>query len=81
MKTFIRTKDIARVRLSENHATDYLRVTFTDGTYSEWAADHYEESMDQRAKCKQLAQAYKEITEACKTEKEFVEFEIDSRYE
>lgn len=35
MKTLIRTKDIARVRLSENHATDYLRVTYTDGTYSE----------------------------------------------
>jgi hypothetical protein len=33
--------------------------------------------MSQREKCKQLARAYKEITEACKTEKEFVEFEID----
>lgn len=77
MKTLIRTKDIARVRLSEWHATDYLRVTYTDGTYSEWAANHYEESMRQREKCEQLAQAYKEITEACKTEKEFVEFEID----
>lgn len=77
MKTLIRTKDIARVRLSERHFTDYLRVTYTDGTYSEWAADHYEESMSQREKCKQLAKAYKEITEACKTEKEFVEFEID----
>lgn len=77
MKTLIRTKDIARVRLSEKHFTDYLRVTYTDGTYSEWAADHYEESMRQRERCKQLAQAYKEITEACKNEKEFVEFEID----
>lgn len=77
MKTLIRTKDIARVKLSERYFTDYLRVTYTDGTYSEWAADHYEESMSQREKCKQLAQAYKEITEACKTEKEFVEFEID----
>lgn len=64
MKTLIRTKDIAR-------------VTYTDGTYSEWVADHYEESMGQRKRCKQVAQAYKEITEACKTEKEFVEFEID----
>lgn len=77
MKTLIRTKDIARVKLSERHFTDYLRVTYTDGTYSEWAADHYEESMSQREKCRQLAQAYKDITEACKTEKEFVEFEID----
>jgi hypothetical protein len=77
MKTLIRTKDIARVRLSEKHATDYLRVTYTDGTYSEWVADHYEESMSQREKCKQLKLAYKEITEACKTNKEFVEFEID----
>lgn len=77
MKTLIRTKDIARVRLSEKPTTDYLRVTFIDGTYSEWVADHYEESMSQRERCKQLAQAYKEITEACKTEKEFVEFEID----
>lgn len=77
MKTLIRTKDIARVRLSEWYATDYLRVTYTDGTYSEWAANHYEESMSQREKCRQLAQAYKDITEACKTEKEFVEFEID----
>lgn len=77
MKTLIRTKDIARVRLSEKHATDYLRITLTDGTYSEWVAEHYEESMSQRARCKQLARAYKEITEACKNEKEFVEFEID----
>ena len=77
MKTLIRTKDIALVKLSENFATDYLRVTYTDGTYSEWRVDHYEESMSQRAKCKQLAQAYKEITEACKTEKEFVEFKLD----
>lgn len=77
MKTLIRTKDIARVRLSEKYATDYLRVTFTDGTYSEWVADHYEESMSQRERCEQLAQAYKKITEACNTEKEFVEFEID----
>lgn len=77
MKTLIRTKGIARVRLSENHARDYLRVTYTDGTYSEWVAEHYEESMSQREKCEQLKQAYKEIAEACKTEKEFVEFEID----
>ena len=77
MKTLIRTKDIARVRYSEKHATAYLRVTYTDGTYSEWAADHYEESMSQRERHQQLTQAYKEITEACKTKKEFVEFEID----
>ena len=77
MKTLIRTKDIARVRHSENHARDFLRVTYTDGTYSEWVAEHYEESMIQRERCKQLVQAYKEITEACKTEKEFVEFRID----
>ena len=77
MKTLIRTKDIARVRLSKKTVTDYLRVTFTDGTYSEWLAEHYEESMSQRERCEQLEQAYKEITEACKTEKEFVEFEID----
>lgn len=77
MKTLIRTEDIARVRLSENHATDYLRVTYTDGTYSEWAAEHYEESMSQREKCKQLKQAYNDIADACKNKKEFVEFEID----
>lgn len=78
MKTLIRTKDITRVRHSEKGFTDYLRVTYTDGTYSEWVADHYEESMSQRERCKQLAQAYKEITEACKNENEFVEFEIDA---
>lgn len=77
MKTLIRTKDIASVRLSEKHATDYLRVTYTDGTYSEWVANHYEESMSQRERCKQLAKAYNEITVACKTKKEFVDFEID----
>lgn len=77
MKTLIRTKDIARVNYSDNHARDFLRVTYTDGTYSEWVADHYEESMSQRERCKQLVQAYKKITEACKNEKEFVEVEID----
>lgn len=77
MKTLIRTKDISRVRLTQKHATDYLRIDYTDGTIAEWLANHYEESLSQRKKCKQLAQAYKEITEACKTEKEFVEFEID----
>lgn len=65
------------MRHSEKHAADYLRVTYTDGTYSEWVADHYEESMSQRRRCKQLAQAYKEIAGACKNKKEFVEFEID----
>ena len=77
MKKLIRTKDIARVKHLEKHATDYLRVTYTDGTFSEWVADHYEESRSQRERCKQLAQAYKEITKACKDGKEFVEFEID----
>jgi len=77
MRTLIRTKDIVRVRLSEKHATAYLRVTFTDGMYSEWVAEHYEESMSQREKLRQLTQAYNEITEACKTGKEFVEFKID----
>lgn len=77
MKTLIRTKDISRVKLTQKFATDYLRIVYTDGMTAEWIADHYEESMSQREKCKQLEQAYKEITEACKTEKEFVEFEID----
>ena len=77
MKTLIRTKDIARVRHNEGIVIDRLRLDFTDKTVSEWAVDHYEESMSQRKRCKQLAQAYKEITKACKTEKEFVEFEID----
>lgn len=77
MKVLIRTKDISRVKLIQKAVTDYLRINYTDGTIGEWTAGHYEESMSQRARCKQLAQAYKEITEACKTEKEFVEFEID----
>ena len=49
----------------------------TTNTSRTLSAEHYEESMTQRERCKQLAKAYKEITEACKTEKEFVEFEID----
>ncbi len=77
MKTLIRTKDIARVEHRENHAIDTLCIYFTDGSSCTLSAEHYEESMSQRWKCEQLAQAYKEITEACKNEKEFVEFEID----
>lgn len=77
MKTLIRTKDIARVEHRENHAIDILCIRFTDGSSRILSAEHYEESMSQRERCEQLAQAYKEITEACKNEKEFVEFEID----
>lgn len=77
MKTLIRTKDIARVVHRENYAIDTLCIYFTDGSSRTLSAEHYEESMSQRHKCKQLAQAYKDITEACKNEKEFVEFEID----
>lgn len=77
MNILIRTKDIARVEHRENHAIDTLCIYFTDGSSRTLSAEHYEESMSQREKCKQLAQAYKEITEACKTEKEFVEFRID----
>lgn len=77
MKTLIRTKDIARVEHRENHAIDTLCIYFTDGSSRTLSAEHYEESMTQRKRCKQLRQAYKDITEACKTEKEFVEFEID----
>ena len=77
MNILIRTKDIARVEHRENHAIDTLCIYFTDGSSRTLSAEHYEESMSQREKCKQLAQAYKEITEACKNEKEFVEFEID----
>lgn len=61
----------------ENHAIDTLRIYFTDGSSRTWSAEHYEESMTQRERCEQLMQAYKDITEACKNEKEFVEFEID----
>lgn len=77
MNILIRTKDIARVEHRENHAIDTLSIRFTDGSSSTLSAEHYEESMSQRERCKQLAQAYKEITEACKNEKEFVEFRID----
>lgn len=77
MKILIRTKDIARVEHRENHAIDTLCIYFTDGSSRTLSAEHYEESMSQRERRKQLVQVYKEITEACKNEKEFVEFEID----
>lgn len=77
MKTLIRTKDIASVEHRENHAIDTLCIRFTDGSSRTLSAEHYEESMTQRRRCKQLMQAYKDITKACKNEKEFVEFEID----
>ena len=77
MKTLIRTKDIARVEHRENHAIDTLCIRFTDGSSRTLSAEHYKESMTQRERCKQLVQAYKDITEACKNEEEFVEFEID----
>ena len=77
MKTLIRTKDIASVEHRENHVIDTLCIRFTDGSSRTLSAEHYEESMTQRRRCKQLMQAYKDITEACKNEKEFVEFEID----
>lgn len=77
MKNLIRTKDIARMRYSAGTTVDRLHVDFTDGKYSEWAVDHYEESMSQRSKCKQLKKAYEEIAKACKDDKTFVEFEID----
>lgn len=78
MKTLIRTKDIARVRHNEGTVIDRLRIDFTDKTVSEWAVDHYEESMSQRARCEQLKKAYNMIVEACKKEHEFVEFTIDN---
>lgn len=77
MKLLIRTKDIARVKHNEKHASDCLRITYTDGCYQEFVADHYEESMSQQERCKQLKQAYQTITDACQTEKEFVEIRID----
>lgn len=77
MKTLIRTKDIARVRHNEGTVTDRLRIDFTDKTISEWAVNHYEESMSQRGRCKQLKKAYEAIVGACQKESEFVEFEID----
>lgn len=77
MKTLIRTKDIARIRYNDGTTVDRLRIDFTDGKSTEWAVDHYEESMSQRSKCKQLKEAYKEIAKACKDDKTFVEFEID----
>ena len=77
MKTLIRTEDIARIRHNEGTTVDRLRIDFTDGKYSEWAVDHYEESMSQCSKCKQLKKAYEKIAEACEKDKTFVEFEID----
>lgn len=77
MKTLIRTKDIAKIRYNAGTTVDRLRIDLTDGKYTEWAVDHYEESMSQRSKRKQLKKAYKEIAKACKEEKTFVEFEID----
>lgn len=77
MKTLIRTKDIARIRHNAGTTIDRLRIDFTDGKSTEWAVDHYEESMSQRSKCKQLKKAYEEIAKACKDDKTFVEFEID----
>ena len=77
MKTLIRTKDIARIRYFDGRVVDRLCITFTDGKVSEWAVDHYEESMSQRDKCDQLRKAYEAVTRACKEDKTFVEFEID----
>ena len=77
MKNLIRTKDITRIRYNAGTTIDRLRIDFTDGKFSEWVVDHYEESMSQRSKCKQLKNAYEEIAKACKDDKTFVEFEID----
>ena len=68
---------IDRVRHNEGTTIDRLRIDFTDKTVSEWAVDHYEESMSQRARCKQLKKAYDTIVEACEKALEFVEFTID----
>lgn len=77
MKTLIRTKDIARIRHNAGASVDLLHIYLTDGNYLEWAVDHFEESMSQRSKCKQLKKAYEKIAKACKRYKTFVEFEID----
>ena len=77
MKTLIRTKDIARIRYNAGTTIDLLHIDFTNGKYSEWAVDHYEESMSQRSKCEQLKKAYEKIAKACNEDKAFVEFEID----
>lgn len=77
MKMIIRVSEISKVKHYTKGFTDYLQVHYTDNTYSSWSVNHYEESMTQREKCKQLEDVYKRISNACICGVEFVEFNID----
>lgn len=73
----IRVSDIAKVRHFQKGWTDYLKINFVDGSITEFSVYHYEDSMRQRDRCKQLKKAYNAITGACLNEAEFVDIEID----
>ena len=77
MKMLIRVSDIAEVRHFQKGWTDYLKINFVDGRITEFSVYHYEESMSQLQRCKQLKKAYNAITSACTSEAEFVHIEID----
>lgn len=77
MRMIIRVGEISKVKHYTKGFTDYLQVHYTDNTYSSWSVNHYEESMTQRERCKQLEDAYKKISNACMCGAEFIEFNID----
>ena len=80
MKILIRTKDIARVRLTETRASDtfcvmiQLCIAYYDGTNSEWSMKF---SDVHKYMQNQMKTAYEEATKAIKEERPFVELEID----
>lgn len=73
----IRVSDIAGVRYFQKGWTDYLKINFVDGRITEFSVYHYEDSMRQQNRCKQLKRAYNAITGACVNKAEFVDIEID----
>ena len=77
MRIIVRTNEISQVRYYSKVFTDYLSINYTDGTQSRWSVNHYEESMTQRERCKELKTAYEVISCAIRAEKEFIEFYLD----
>lgn len=77
MKMLIRVSEIAEVRHFQKGWTDYLKIKFVDGRINEFSVYHYEDSMRQRNRCKQLKKSYNAIIGACVNKAEFVDIEID----
>ena len=77
MRIIVRISEISKVKHYTKGFTDYLQVHYTDNTYSSWSVNHYEESMTQRERCKQLQEAYIIISSAISAGKDFVEFNVD----